>query len=1011
MLNWALKAVLGTKSQRDVKKLRPRVECINQMEAEFEALSDDALQQRSRALKERIQKDIDKHYEVYEVLKRECRYEVDRLKAAEDDLKKAKQKILDDVLEEAFAMAREAGKRVLNMRHYDVQLMGGIVLHQGKIAEMTTGEGKTLVATLPVYLNALTCRGVHVVTVNDYLAERDRHWMGPLYEFLGLTVGVILYDMNPQQRQEAYGCDITFGTNNEYGFDYLRDNMGVSKEDQVQRPMNYCIVDEVDSILIDEARTPLIISGSVETVSHCYDEVKSTVCDLVTKQNILLEGFYKELDKAIEGEDDSLDKWLYVIHRGAPKDPSFLNRISKHPKLKRKLESSLTYYGSKERAKERVALEEKLLYIYDEKSRDVSLSANGEEILSSDSDDQFQLDDITEVIAGIQADDSLSQEDKEIQENEVYQNYEHKGKRIRSFEQLLKAYVLFHLDVDYVVDDNKVVIVDEFTGRMMPGRRFSDGLHEALEAKENVQIQRESQTLATITFQNYFRMYHKLSGMTGTADTEAGEFHEIYKLDVVVIPTNRPMQRENNPDVIYKTSRERFNAVVDEIEQMHRQGRPVLVGTVSIERSEHIAQLLQHKKIIHEVLNAKNHAREAEIITMAGQGGAVTIATNMAGRGTDIVLGEGVSDKGGLHVIGTERHESRRIDNQLRGRAGRQGDPGSSRFFLSFEDDLMRIFGSDRIARLMERLNMEEGEDIQSPLVTRAIETAQKRVEAHNFDIRKWLLKYDNVMNKQREVIYAYRQVTLEQNDLLEHVFELAEEMTYALVCEQIQISDEQDDEFDGKVLAKELIDAFRLSIASEDLVKVYEQNKIESYVWDTLRQDFERKISSVDQEDLLRYMRYRLLESLDKYWKDHLYMMDELRESVGLRAYGQIDPLHEYQKEGHRLFTAMVDQMKAEAILDIMSMPIIHVTDTSLEELKQEAMDLVYPDFQMPVQLSEPAMEHQDGGTSLSYDDYQMPQIDQDTKNTYVRKNEKVGRNAPCPCGSGKKYKKCCGH
>jgi preprotein translocase subunit SecA len=625
MINWALRAIFGTKSARDIKKLTPLVEQVNQLEKDLMALSDEDILARSLVLKGRVQVEVDVFYKEYEVIKRKERDYVDRMKEAQEDLKKKKQAVLNTVLVEAFALAREAGKRVLNMRHYDVQLMGGAILHQGKIAEMTTGEGKTLVATLPVYLNALSGRGVHVVTVNDYLAKRDCKWMGPLYEFLGLTVGVIVHDMDANARQEAYACDITYGTNNEFGFDYLRDNMVLSKKEQAQRPLNFCIVDEVDSILIDEARTPLIISGPVDTVSHCYAEVKSMVRDVVVKQTVLIESFYKDLDAVVDGsDDDALAEWLYVIHRGAPKDPSFLLRISQCPELKRKLESALTLYGSKERAKVRVELEEKLFFIYDEKSREVTLTAAGQDLLSKDFSSQFELEDITEIISEIQLDESLSMGEKSLKEHEAYKSYQDKGKRIRSFEQLLKAYVLFHLDVDYVVDDDKVVIVDEFTGRMMPGRRFSDGLHEALEAKEGVKIQRESQTLATITFQNYFRMYHKLAGMTGTADTEAGEFHEIYKLDVVVAPTNRPIKRNNCPDVIYKTSSERFGAIVNEIETLHREGRPVLVGTVSIEKSEEVAALLQRKKIIHEVLNAKNHAREAEIISLAGQAGAVT---------------------------------------------------------------------------------------------------------------------------------------------------------------------------------------------------------------------------------------------------------------------------------------------------------------------------------------------------------------------------------------------------
>ncbi|OED36977.1 hypothetical protein AB834_02425 [PVC group bacterium (ex Bugula neritina AB1)] len=1003
MFKSLLKIIFGTKSQRDIKKLQFRVDRINEMEKELSTLSDETLKERSLKLKDSVQKRVLPLYEKYEKVKQKKLHEGLSIQTEKEEFNKSKESLLDEFLEEAFAIVREAGKRILNMRHYDVQLMGAIVLHQGKIAEMTTGEGKTLVATLSVYLNALTGKGVHVVTVNDYLAERDRNWMGPLYEFLGLTVGVIVNNMNPPERKEAYACDITFGTNNEYGFDYLRDNMVMSKEEQVQRSLNYCVVDEVDSILIDEARTPLIISGPVDKVSHCYMEVKPMVQLLVTKQEVLLQTFYKNLDECLQKDDDkTLSEWLYIIHRGAPKDPNFLQRISQQPELKRKLEKSITFYSSKERAKERVTLEEKLFYIYDEKSRDVILSSTGEELLSSGSKDLFQINDIADEVANIQADESLSSEEKKKSEIEAYKAYETKGKQIRSFEQLLKAYILFHLDVDYVVDDDKVVIVDEFTGRMMPGRRFSDGLHEALEAKENVQIQRESQTLATITFQNYFRMYHKLSGMTGTADTEAGEFYEIYKLDVVVVPTNKPMQRKNFSDIIYKTSRERYNAVVTEVNKMHLEGRPILVGTASIESSERVSKLLNKKKIIHEVLNAKNHAREAEIIAMAGQQGSVTIATNMAGRGTDIVLGDGVMDKGGLHVIGTERHDSRRIDNQLRGRAGRQGDPGSSRFFLSFEDDLMRIFGSDRIATLMERLHMKEGEDIQSPLVTRAIETAQRRVEAHNFDIRKWLLKYDNVMNKQREVIYTYRQMILEMSDLQNHLYELIEEIFIGFVQNHFALNQEDPDieEFDAEKMQKDLLGDFRLNISLDTLNQSYKNKNLDQMLYQECVKNFEKKVAPLSSEELLDHISFRFLNAIDQSWKDHLYTMDELRESVGLRAYGQIDPLHEYQKEGHRLFSFMFHSIKSQAVLETINMPIM-TFDEHVESFEKDSLEFNHsPEEDNTNESASFALQKEELLNSLT----------KIQRSQQVRQKDKVGRNEPCPCGSSKKYKKCCG-
>jgi len=644
MLNFILRKIIGTQNQRALRKMAPVVEKIEGLDPSISALTDDELQAKTEEFRERLNKE----------------------------------ETLDDLLPEAFAVVREAGKRTINMRHFPVQLIGGIVLHQGKIAEMATGEGKTLVATLAAYLNALSGKGVHIVTVNDYLARRDRQWMGPIYEFLGLSVGVIQQGMPPQERRAAYNCDVTYGTNNEFGFDYLRDNMVVSIEDKVQRELHYAIVDEVDSILIDEARTPLIISGPSEESTDKYYKV---------------------------------DRIISLLKKGE---------------------------------RDEVSKEERGDYIVDEKHKTSYLTEQGE----------------------IKAAKLLGLKDMHSLTTMEYKHH---------VNQALRAHNNYKRDVDYMLKDNQVVIVDEFTGRLMPGRRWSDGLHQAIEAKERVKIERENQTLATITFQNYFRMYEKLAGMTGTAATEASEFLQIYKLDVAVIPTNKPLNRTNYPDVIYKTEREKFNAVVEEIEELHKQGRPVLVGTVSIEKSERLSQLLKRKNIMHSVLNAKYHEREAEIVALAGQRNAVTIATNMAGRGTDIVLGEGVAELGGLHIIGTERHEARRIDNQLRGRAGRQGDPGSSRFYLSLEDDLLRLFGSERIMGMMKRLGMPEGQAIEHKLITRAITTAQKRVEAMNFDIRKQLLDYDNVMNKQREVIYKQREVILKGENLEEEINRMIE--------------------------------------------------------------------------------------------------------------------------------------------------------------------------------------------------------------------------------------------
>jgi preprotein translocase subunit SecA len=827
-------------------------------------------------------------------------------------LKGVKNKIFEDVLPEAFAVVREVAKRKLNMRHFDVQLMGGIVLHQGKIAEMATGEGKTLVATLPVYLNALTGEGVHVVTVNDYLAKRDREWMGPVYEFLGLTIGVIQHDMDQKARQAAYACDITYGTNNEFGFDYLRDNMVVRKEDMVQRPLNYAIVDEVDSILIDESRTPLIISGPAE---------------------------------------ESTDKY-YII-----------NKII--PRLKGKVITDKEEIEAKHSGKD---IEKGIDYVVNEKNHTASLTEEG-------------VMRCQELIGVKNLYDDIQSE------------WEH---HIR---QAIRSHVLYKKDVDYVVKDGEVIIVDEFTGRLMPGRRWSDGLHQAVEAKENVKIERENQTLATITFQNYFRMYRKLAGMTGTAETEAVEFGKIYGLDVIVMPTNRPMNRANHPDVIYKTEREKFNAVCKEIAELNKAGRPVLVGTISIEKSERVSDLLKRMGVVHHVLNAKYHEMEAEIIKKAGQRYAVTIATNMAGRGTDIVLGEGVKELGGLHVLGTERHEARRIDNQLRGRSGRQGDPGSSRFYLSLEDDLMRIFGSDRIKGIMETLGMEEGQDIQHPFITKAIATAQRRVEEHNFEIRKHLLDYDNVMNRQREVIYEERRRILFGEDTKAYIHEIMEEvLDYALdtyINEKMR-ADEWD--FDG---LRQYLDS-RLSLRMNDLdLENSNRSDIREAILERMKKAYDDKESSVGSQ-MARYLeRMILLQVVDSRWKDHLYSMDGLREGIGLRAYGQRDPLVEYQHEAYAMFMDMIDRIKEETLEYLFKIKTASETSAPTAVFDLSHQNLVHEEKSQFERVPT-----DDVAQAVSYDG-QMPE---ENVSTYHRESPKVGRNDPCPCGSGKKYKKCCG-
>ncbi len=902
MINAVLKKVFGSKNERELKRIQPIVERINSFEPDIKRLADAELAAFTPKFKE-------------------------RLSAGET---------FDDILPEAFAVVREAARRRLNMRHFDVQLLGGIVLHEGKISEMKTGEGKTLVATLPLYLNALKGKGCHLITVNDYLAKRDARWMGPVYHSLGLSVGVIqhdasflydpaympkderLYHLKPCTRREAYHADITYGTNNEYGFDYLRDNMKFSLEEYVQRELNYSIVDEVDSILIDEARTPLIISGPAE---------------------------------------ESTDKY-YTIDRIIP------------------------------------GLQKDAHFTVDEKARQVILTEDGVEKVE-------RLLNIENLY-----------DPKHIE-------------MLHHVNQGLRAHVLFHSDVDYMVKDDQVIIVDEFTGRLMPGRRWSDGLHQAIEAKEKVKIENENQTLATVTFQNYFRMYNKLAGMTGTADTEAAEFHAIYKLEVMIMPPNKPMSRADHADLIYKTEKEKFNAVIREIEEWHEKGRPVLVGTISIEKSERLANLLAKRGVRHHVLNAKHHEKEAEIIAQAGRVGAVTLSTNMAGRGTDIILGgnpealaaqkagkddttdaykyafeaarqlceeekKKVIELGGLHIIGTERHESRRIDNQLRGRAGRQGDPGSSRFYLSLEDDLLRIFGSDRISSIMDRLGMEEDVPIEHGLVTKAIENAQKKVEAHNFDIRKHLLEYDDVMNQQRSVVYGYRRQILGQEGLRDMVSgfmeDMAEEVGFTYVDEK-----SHPDEWDKKAIKDAVYKQFDVQLDDKEFETIQTRDVLIDHISDEAKKAYGKKVESVGGEPFKHLEKIVMLHTLDTLWKDHLLAMDHLKEGIGLRGYAQKNPLNEYKKEGFDLFTDMIVRLKQEVCERLFKVQIAREEEVaSLEPVKG------------PQRVVLSRGEENQGQGSRVKGQVEKP------KPVHVEK--KVGRNDPCPCGSGKKYKKCCG-
>jgi len=884
MLNYIVKKFVGTANDREIKACLPVIQKINSLENEMRALSDDKLKAKTPEFKARL----------------------------------AKGEHLDAILPEAFAVCREASRRVLNMRHFDVQLIGGMILHQGKISEMRTGEGKTLVATLPTYLNALTGRGVHIVTVNDYLARRDAEWMGRLHNWLGLSVGIIVHGLTDEERKQNYGSDVTYGTNNEFGFDYLRDNMKFNIEGYVQREHHFAIVDEVDSILIDEARTPLIISGPAEESTDKYHVVNSIIPRLKVEDHFKIDEKAKSAALTDEGNHE-VERLLNIENLYDPQHIELLHHV---------------YQG-------------------------------------------------------------------------------------------LKAHHLFKRDVDYVVKDDEVIIVDDFTGRLMPGRRWSDGLHQAIEAKEGVTVANENQTLATITFQNYFRMYEKLAGMTGTADTEAAEFQKIYKLKVVVIPTNRPMIRDDMEDVVYKSEKGKFEALTKEVKERHQKGQPVLVGTASIEKSEVLSMLMKRNGIIHTVLNAKHHEREAEIVAQAGRKGAVTIATNMAGRGTDILLGgnaefmakaksnpdeqpedykialeqfrrqcmaerEEVVAAGGLHIIGTERHESRRIDNQLRGRSGRQGDPGSSRFYLSLEDNLMRIFNGERIQKIMNMLNVPEDEPIEAGMVTRAIEGAQRKVEAHNFDIRKHLLEYDDVMNIQRETIYGLRRSVLVGAETEQILKEMAEELIEKFTEQFVPLKAKREN-WDLKSLTQSVLQQFNVDLARQNgrAIDNMSAQEIWDYVKKRVLEKFEERKSVLGDEIFQDVQRRLLLVSIDERWKEHLLNIDHLKEGIGLRGYAQKDPLVEYKKEAFYLFQDMYFAITSETLERLMKIQLASEEDQQRQQLQE-------------LQKAEEAQAQRQRLT-FSHGD------ERETQGP-VRKESKVGRNEPCPCGSGKKYKNCHG-
>ncbi len=1018
-MQWLLKKIIGTKNDRDVKLLRPAVQKINALELEYQGLDEEALKAKTQEFKHRL----------------------------------AQGQTVDDLVCEAFAVVKNACRRMAGTTHqvcghalswdmipFDTQIMGGLVLHQGKIAEMATGEGKTLVATLPVYLNALTGKNVHVVTVNDYLARRDSEWMGALYRYLGLSVGCIQNSMSPGERREQYAKDITYGTNSEFGFDYLRDKgMAFRPEDQVQRGYFYAIIDEVDSILIDEARTPLIISGPAPYSTHQYHEVKPTVERLVRRQRDLCNRLAQEAKAMIDGgQTEEAQLKLYQVHHGMPKNKQFLHMLEE-PSIRRLLEKIESAFLTDMRKEEARALQQELYFIIDEKGNDASLTEKGCETLNPNDPESYVMPDLVSQLSELDGDESLSEEQK-FEQRQVLQNkFADRSERIHAVDQLIRAYCVYERDVQYVVQENQVIIVDEYTGRLMPGRRWSDGLHQAVEAKEGVEIERETQTLATITIQNYFRMYEKLSGMTGTAETEADEFHEIYKLDVVVIPTNRPVRRMDGNDLIYKTQREKYNAIIQEISDCYERKQPVLVGTISVETSELISRMLRRLNIPHNVLNAKNHQREAEIVSLAGQARALTIATNMAGRGTDIKLGEGVvhldraiilsgrrlDDKVegttlrkilektpcGLHVIGTERHESRRIDRQLRGRCARQGDPGSSRFYVSLEDDLMRLFGSDRIAGIMERLGIQEGEVLEHPWLNRSIETAQRRVEQQNFSIRKRTLEYDDVMNKQREIIYGFRSEVVAAEAAREHLYSVVEDVLQARM-DAVELADEES--------VKELIlwanATFPIGLKPGDFPKAGKdreewKKQASTLIMDRVQKAYDLKVRLEHPASVNAMERHILLQAIDSQWQEYLRNMDTLRQGVGLRAYGQRDPLVEYKHEAYAMFSDLMDRIKnevatrmfrsttsPEAFQAFLShLPQMYVHD-EVSALGQRAGAAARPS-------GSPAAEQAPSGAEAA-----MQAALKTPAAPYRRDVDKVGRNDPCPCGSGKKYKKCCG-
>ena len=1028
-MKWLINKIVGSKNQRELKKLGVIVNKINELEAEFQSLSDDQLKSKTSEWKEKLKSfetDLDTNIEDWKnkEINKLLRPTNDEIKDIEeksrirkiDGLEEVYDKqseYLNEILPQAYAVVKNGARRMVgksytvcdqpmewDMIHFDCQLKGGIALHRGIIAEMATGEGKTLVATLPVYLNALTGRGVHVITVNDYLARRDSEWTGELLKYLGLSIGCIQSQMPPERRRENYNCDVTYGTNSEFGFDYLRDNgMAHSKDSQVQRGHYFAIIDEVDSVLIDEARTPLIISGptTVSTTKQ-YDRFKPIINQIVKKQTLLCNETMQEAKSALESQlPDDAGRAMVKVKFGQPKNRQLL-RLMEDPENRRIAEKAETALYQDSQKKELFKVKEELYYTIDEKSHDADLTELGRNFLNPDDPNSFVMPDLATEFAEIDGSNSLSDSEKEKQKNELQNKMNAQGEKIHSISQLLKAYCLYERDVDYVVTNNKVVIVDENTGREMPGRRWSDGLHQAVEAKEGVKLEKETQTLATITVQNYFRLYEKLAGMTGTAETEAAEFNDIYGLDVLPIPTNVPVQRIDQNDRIYKTRREKYGAAVQSIKEKHAKGQPVLIGTASVEASETVSKYLKREKIPHSVLNAKYHRQEAEIIQRAGQKGAVTVSTSMAGRGTDIKLGNGVPELGGLSVIATERHESRRIDRQLRGRCARQGDHGESIFYISFEDDLMRNFGAaDKMTTMMEKFGLKEGEELSHSWLNKSVQSAQKRVEQRNYTMRKRVLDFDDVMNEQRRIVYGLRNeiiLTANPRDLVNKAIDKTIPLKVSEFLEVL----EQDEEPDFSGLINWANSNFPIGLKDNDPMIFDEDfDMVASNLTDKIKDLYQIKTDHEEPEHLDGLERSILLGSIDRLWQEHLFSMDSLRESVSLRAQAQKDPLIEYKNEAFKIFTELMDNIDAEVVLSLFR------STTNIEAFK---------DFLRNLPMNQGRGEVLPSSTTSSAQSQTNndPELEPQITLPVTRSAPKIGRNEPCSCGSGKKFKQCCG-